>query len=163
MNKYSSKYVIRPLCVFVCYQQDLACYVFVKYNLLCFQIYKERVHFVISSPFINLNKSAKGMAKSKQESNNKMCHSLNGNILSKKHLSIIQINKGNSKFHNVGKELLDVINENNVDICILSEANLDINCPETNICVFSTFKKFNIEIKTNVGTSNARMILTIKK
>ena len=109
------------------------------------------------------DKVEKGVDLYNQTMSNKMNHITNGNIVCRKQIKIIQINKGISKFHNVGEELLLNINEANADICILSEANLDTEDVNSIRCSKNTFKDFNIETKATKGTSNARIALIIKK
>ena len=104
-----------------------------------------------------------GHNQSRQKARNKESHSYNGNNTTKKHLKITSINKGNSKLKNVGDELLVNLSVSKCDICILSEANHDAADPVSDNCTNKSFKEFNIEAKTTKGTSNARIMLLVKK
>ena len=66
-------------------------------------------------------------AKTKQSKNNKITHSLKGNISGIKKLKLMQFNKGSALFKNRIQSLERLISVEKPDILCLSETNLDKN------------------------------------
>ena len=65
---------------------------------------------------------------------NKRMHTLNGNIQEifiKKGLKVIQINSGNGGWPKTDIEISKQMEDENADVCVVSESNFDPNCENT--------------------------------
>ena len=92
-----------------------------------------------------------------QASNNKLNHSINGNISKKGTLTLFTWNKGNSSFQNKRDDILVTIERYRPDIFAIHEANFDLKNDRG-------FENYTVE--TNIlcrGYEISRTILLIKK
>ena len=101
-----------------------------SYNLV--EFYKDKyLHFKskqrVPTKILQQNIYYFSFAKTKQSKNNKITHSLKGNISGIKKLKLMQFNKGSALFKNRIQSLERLISVEKPDILCLSETNLDKN------------------------------------
>ena len=103
---------------------------------------------------VNINNT---FSKVCQVSNNKINHSINGNISKKGTLTLFTWNKGNSTFQNKRDDILVTIERYRPDIFAIHEANFDFQNDKG-------FENYTIECNTLCrGYGISRTILLIKK
>ena len=78
-------------------------------------------------------------------------------------VKIIQVNTSNSNWETKRLELLSTLEQNNADICIVSEANADVNNDIKVNARNNLFKNYKIELKTVNNQNKARVAVIIKK
>ena len=100
--------------------------------------------------------------KQKQRLRNKAMHSKNGNRnknKNKTHLKLLIVNKGNSNYCTNKNIMINLVETEQPDIMVVSEANLERENNNLDI----DFKKYNVESKFLGNNSLARIMVTIKK
>ena len=103
---------------------------------------------------VNINNT---FSKVCQVSNNRINHTINGNISKKGTLTLFTWNKGNSTFKNKRDDILVTIERYRPDIFAIHEANFDLNNDRG-------FENYTIEANTLCrGYQISRTILLIKK
>ena len=78
-------------------------------------------------------------------------------------VKLIQVNTSNSNWETKRLELLSTIEQNNADICIVSEANADVSNDIKINARNSLFKNYKIELKTVNDQNKARIAMIIRK
>ena len=99
----------------------------------------------------------------RQKLRNKIMHSMNGNRRTqskaklKTHLKTVTINKGSSNFETNKNAMLNIIENEAPDICVVTEANLEKDNPHVN----TDFNQYEIESKYIRDNNLARIAVFI--
>ena len=102
-------------------------------------------------------------SKKMQRYRNKLMHYKNGNrdnkIKNKTHLKLLIVNKGNSNYSTNKNIMINLVETEQPDIMVVSEANLERNNKNLDI----DFKNYDVESKFLGGNDLARIMVVVKK